>query len=151
MATRTGLPNVAGGSREPRLSTVSAPEKRRAFCAVVRARARRRCQATTASVRRATVATNATPPANDRHRPGERSGCTIVDLHARHLDPTREETLEEHGLVAFTRPDHRRPAALPHLVGHVAPDGENERHDERDENDRGEQNVDGHGRLRYGR
>ena len=69
----------------------------------MRASARRRCQRTTVRVSRATVATNATAPANDRQRRPTRSGCTIVGLRPSHLDSAREEALEEHGVEVVER------------------------------------------------
>src|SRR3954467_2859720 len=144
MSTCTGAASVAGGNTDPRFRTVSAPGKRWVSPEAVSASARRRCHATTASVRTATATTNARAPANDRHRCAVRSGGTVVPLHRHDFGATREEALEEPGLVAFARPDHRRAASLADLVCHVAPDGEYQRDDERDEDDRREQYVDGH-------
>src|SRR4051812_47856977 len=144
MSTCTGAPSVAGGKTDPRFRTVSAPGKRRVSPEAVSAGARRRCPATTARVSTAAATANASAPANDRPPGAVRSGGTGVPLHPHDLGATREEALEEHGLVAFTRPDHRRAASLADLVRHVAPDGEYQRDDERDEDDRREQYVDGH-------
>src|SRR3954468_26245 len=144
MSTCTVAAGAAGGKPDPRFRTVSAPGKRRVSPEAVSASARRRCHATTASVSTATATANASAPAKDRHRCAVRSGGTVVPLHRHDLGATREEALEEHGLVAVARPDRRRAASLADLVRHVAPDGEYQRDDERDEDDRREQYVDGH-------
>src|SRR4051812_32460278 len=136
MSTCTGASSVAGGNTDPRFRTVSAPGKRWVSPEAVSASARRRCHATTASVSTATATANARAPANDRHRCAVRSGGTVVPLHRHDLGATREEALEEYRLVAFARADHRRAATLADLVRHVAPDGEYQRDDERDQDDR---------------
>ena len=53
----------------------------------------------------------------------------------------RIHALEEHRRAVTARSGTARPAALARLVGHVAPDREHQRHDERDEDDGRQQLV----------